>query len=630
MVQEIRKAVRDHHHVRFVRFLTCFCDLVLGCFAAARALRGANTRTNFVPAMACEGTTVPASKAARLIRLRQLAAQSKAGEKEAARNAAAPRVESQKGADPPNLKVEPHVNDSPAVVRQDLQQSISSLDPLPSPTAPAPAPAPAIVDDHTPHLPPPPSSPPKPPRLIGRRQIMPPPLASPKPEQEDDDPPFAAIHDYGTVDNRSPCIKLEVVDPPSPPKLEPQQSITSENLSNAINHSLVAGSPQDSCSPPLSFPSPRSPFDRVQANSVMADGAVPLVNSFVEVADHLKSFHKEKNLPQRPPPMEPSFSPFTVDNFVAPPPIPFHALEPSRQLIFRPDHQTIISGLVAFSHHQLSSCATNRDLVSMYPTSEKDEVICSGRGVRSAMGTPMSIDTQKCVTTESEKACEARVSTVRCKEEMDYTSSEMYRMEAERKNIDRFILREKEFAELNVPDIPWPDYVLMDETGMNSGLLGLDLSCENSGVYNSAFDFSAEAIDRDSCTSVMLEHEHLSDDSEFLLRMQYEQSNNSPAENFRQECVLLTQPRELDYGMSPHESSLPGPPLSPQETHSLSISSSLLWRLDDASACWDGQSSGSTETTDLKPNSGDGGECTSQDHEALWSSMDLTPLCMVA
>jgi hypothetical protein len=167
----------------------------------------------------------------------------------------------------------------------------------------------------------------------------------------------------------------------------------------------------------------------------------------------------------------------------------------------------------------------------------------------------------------------------------------------------------------------------MDQTGMESGLLGLDLSCENSGVYPSAFDFSAEAIDRDSCTSVMLENEHLSGDSEFLLRIQ--QSSTAQGLGFAQECVLLTERPELDYSMtSPHE---PGPLSSPQEAHSLSMSS-LLWRMDDASVCWDGQSSGSTETADLRAMTatGDGGECTSQDHEALWGSMDLTPLCMVA
>jgi hypothetical protein len=561
--------------------------------------------------MACEGTTAPASKAARLIRLRQMTAASKACEKAAARNA-----DSQKRADVHgNVKVEPQVNDSPALVRQDLQQSISSLDHLPRPAS-----APAIVDDHTPHLPPPPplpppaaaASPPKPPRLIGRRHNVPPPLASPKPEQEDD---------YGTVDNGSPCIKLEVVDPPPPPKLEPQQSITSESLSNAMNHSFTAGSPQDSSSPPpLSFPSPRSPFHCVQlSNVVLADrDTVQSVSSFVEAPDQLKSFHKERfSLPQRPPPVEPSFGAFTVDSFAAPL-IPFHALEASRQAMFRPEN-SIISGLVAFSHHQLNSCATNRDHVSVYPP-ERDEVICRGRSLRSScMDGPMSLEDEKCVTTK--KCSEAR-------EEMAYGSSEMYRMEVESENIDRAILREKEFAELHVPEIiPWPEYVLMDQTGMESGLLGLDLSCENSGVYPSAFDFSAEAIDRDSCTSVMLENEHLSGDSEFLLRIQ--QSSTAQGLGFAQECVLLTERPELDYSMtSPHE---PGPLSSPQEAHSLSMSS-LLWRMDDASVCWDGQSSGSTETADLRAMTatGDGGECTSQDHEALWGSMDLTPLCMVA
>jgi hypothetical protein len=67
-----------------------------------------------------------------------------------------------------------------------------------------------------------------------------------------------------------------------------------------------------------------------------------------------------------------------------------------------------------------------------------------------------------------------------------------------------------------IPDmIPWPDYVLMD---------GLDvLSCETSttGVYP-AFDFSEEAMDRDS------EH-YLSDESsEFLLTLNTNQSDELP------------------------------------------------------------------------------------------------------
>lgn len=578
------------------------------CVAAARALRGANTRTNFVPAMACEGATAPASKAARLIRLRQMAAAAKGAapsEKEASARNEADSVSQRSGEDS-NCKVEPQVNDSPALVRQDLQESVTSSLDDPPPLPSTPLGPPAVVDEHTP-----PPSPPKPPRLIGRRHNVAPQLPLPKLEEEDHDaPPFAPVHDHGTVDNGSKPYHVESVALPSLSKLEPQQSITSENLSNAINHSL---SPQDSSSP-LTFPSPRSSFECVQASQAMADGDLQSVNMVASSDHHVKSvIQKERFLIQRPPALESSaFTSFSMENLVAP--LPFHGLE-APLLMLRSDH-TIISGLVAFSHHQLSSsCASNRDHVSVFPC-EKDEVICRGMSLRSCA---MSFEEENPVTaTETEKCCiepRAAAPAVLCKG-MDYDSSEaLYRMETERKS-DKFILREKEFTEI-VPEIPWADYVLMDETAMEPGLLGLDLSCENSGVYTSAFDFSAEAIDRDSCTSVMLEHEHLSDESEFLLRMQYEHSSNSPSHNFPHECVLLTEdPPELDYTMM-------SPP-RPQETH---ISSSL-WRLDDANACWDGQSS--TETADVKASGVGDGECTSQDHEALWSSMDLPPLCMVA
>lgn len=155
---------------------------------------------------------------------------------------------------------------------------------------------------------------------------------------------------------------------------------------------------------------------------------------------------------------------------------------------------------------------------------------------------------------------------------------------------DNPILREKEsccFSDgaVTVPDmIPWPDYVLVD------GLA--DLSCETStaGVYP-AFDFSAEAMDRDS-----LEDQHyLSDDSsEFLLRLQQHSSTTHSSFQGDHQCEL--HPKSAS-SSTDHE--LPGPPVSPPE-----------------------QSPGSAVSD------ADGG-CQEQD-QALWGSMDLAPLCMVA
>lgn len=562
--------------------------------SAARALRGANTRTNFVPAMACEGT-VPASKAARLIRLRQNAAASKAGEKQAPRN-----VDPKGADDHPNVKVEsPPENPSP-LMRQDEQQSISSLD------------SPAAVDDHTTSLMPSP----KPARLLGRRHNAP--LASAKLEQEEafDAPP---LNDDGTVIDTGCKAKLEVI--PSPPKLEPQLSITSESFSNAISHSLTAGSPQESSSSPglLRLPSPRSPFECMQAtkDATAAGGPVQSANhAFVEATQsHLKSFNSERFTSHRLESLA-----FPEDHFVAPPPSPLHDMAALEASTTRPS---------LYPHQISSSCATNRDMYAAAAPSETDpqEVICGGRNFRSSFGGHHQRDDidddeeAMNVDDETKRGCdEARV--IKDESSMEYPNSE------------ECILREKEFAvpglivpEFVGPEIPWPDYVLMDEIGMDStGLLGLDLSCETSGVYASAFDFSAEAIDRDSCTSgVLLEEHHTSK----FFGMPYEQAHSPPASQVFQECVLLTEP-ELDYSLSPHEAG--PPPLSPRET---TTSSSLLWRLDDTTTTtWDGQSSGST--TDVKPqqsgsSSDASGECTSsQDHEALWSSMDLATLCMVA
>lgn len=523
-----------------------------------------------------------------------MAAASKACEKEAARN-----VESKGADDQANVEAE-----SSLLVRQDFQQqSISSVDPLPR----------SLVDNHTTTslLPSP-----RPARLMGRRHNAP--LAFAKLEQGEDvdAPPFA---DLGPVVEKP---KLEVmVATPSPPKLEPQQSITSENLSNAITHSL--GSPQESSSSPgpRRVPSPSSPFECMQPP---ADGGLvqSVTSTFAEAPDH---FNQERSFAaHRSPPLE------SLYNFVTPPPIPLQmaALEASTRQSLYP-------------HQISSSCATNRDMYGAAATSEKEheEAICQGRSLRAFGGghhqsnnldenddddddDAMNLDDEKhiknCVDTETK--CEAK----------EESSSMEFPSYDRAKAHEGCILREREFAvpELVVPEIPWPDCVLMDEMGMDStGLLGLDLSCETSGVYTSAFDFSAEAIDRDSCTSGVL----LEDAPSKFFRMHFEQSSTSPppASQDFQECVLLTEPPpELDYSLSPHE---PGPPpLSPRET----TASSLLWRLDDTTTTAWGQSSGST--TDAIPLQSDSssdanGECTSsQDHEALWNSVDLAPLCMVA
>lgn len=589
--------------------------------SAARALRGANTRTNFVPGMACE-STVPASKATRLIRLRQIAAASKASEKEARNVTQSPEPKDhlrRSQDDSKDQVISP-------LVRQDFQHSSNPR---------------TAVDDTPPHLP---SSPPKPARLIGRRHNAP--LTSAKADQEDV-APNPTDNDRSAVD-RGP--KLEVGSFPSPdrspPKLEPQQSIISENPSNAKNQRLIA-SLQDS-SPTLlrlSLPSCSIPQDCIQPQN-LADGEAQLVSSGLsEVAVTNVKFSKQTHYSTQraeewhgSSPFE-SFSTLPVDNFVPQSPNPFLIvpLEASRQQ-FRTDHN--MSGLVGCSHHDASSqqqlsCSTNRDHVSIYQSerygdldpgmSNNNAILDRQRSLRSIAqhlnsDDAMTLDAAKCMM--EPKCCEPLASSVP-KGQMDYTNTEMYGTESEKRSPEICDLREKGFSNLHGPDIPWQDYIWGDTTGMESGLLGLDLSCESSGVYNSTFDFT-ETIERDSCTSVV--EEHLSDNSDFMLRVQFD-SSPCTSDSF-QECVLLTQP---DYCMSPHESSLRGLPLSPPDTH-LSNSSPSLWRVNDTST-WDGQSSGSTETTtttDLKTDGDGAGECTSQDHEALWSSMDLPPLCMVA
>jgi hypothetical protein len=327
--------------------------------------------------------------------------------------------------------------------------------------------------------------------------------------------------------------------------------------------------------------------------------------------------------------------------------------------------------------HFQFSCATNRDHVSLYPSSDCKELSASledfgslGVGahhenhheasigqlghVMNSSGESLnqsyneSEETDHCGRSGGIKVHHHQVSTF-SSEEVHYSTShdiEMYQRELDRSNLypKSAIRREREYADL-LPEHSWPEFVYMDDTEMHesAGFFGVDLSCENSGVYTSAFDFSAElAIDRDSCTSVLLE-EQIShqlpphDDNEVLTlhRMDYEQSmsTNPPTSSFPK-CVLLTEPSEMDYSLSSPATLIPNnPPLSPQEeTHSLSISSSLLWRVA-------GSSSGASPDTltgaeqslssDSAAGAGGGGECSTQD-QALWSSMDLPPLCMVA
>lgn len=506
--------------------------------SAARALRGANTRTNFVPAMACEGTA-PASKAARLIRLRQMAAATKACEKEAARN-----VEPKRAADHPNFKVEPPP--SPLVKQEFQQQSNNSVDP---------------VEDHT-------SS--KPARLMGRRHNAP---AKSEQVQDVDVPPPA---DHCSVVDTGHLLKLE-----PPPKLEPQLSVTSENLSNAIPRSL--GSPQESSSSPRPrrILSPRASFEGVIQS---------VTNLHVDATDH---FNEERFAAHCSPPLE-SFG--AVYDFKAPPLIPLH-----------------VASLDAGGYpHQINSpCATNRDLYGAAATLEKEhgEVSCPGRSSR-VYRHPSSSDDDDAVDLDDEKHKKCVDTKTKCEAQdsssMEYPSfDDMY---DRAKAHEGCILSELVVPELAVPEIPWPEYnqyMLMDE--MEMGSLGLDLSCETSGVYTTPFEFSTEAIDHDSCTSGVLP-------SKFYL-MHHEQSSTSPpagSQDF-QECVLLTEIPELE------DSPEPGPPpLSPPEAPP-----EQLWRLNDTTTTsWDEQS------TDGKLLQSDSGE--SQDQEELWSSMDLAPLCMVA
>ncbi|KAG0615786.1 hypothetical protein M758_5G067100 [Ceratodon purpureus] len=456
--------------------------------SAARALRGANTRTNFVTAISCEGA-VPAttSKAARLIRLRQIAA-------------ANAKLEAEQklghGID--------HVI-SPLLRQDSNQQSINSdLDRHPS-----------SEDERHSQVTTPPrlisSFPLKPARQIGRRHNSSPLLSSAKLEQEAGSVPLPV----SAEDNGPKLDSFEIRT--SSLKLAPQQSaITPENLSNAIHRSLIASaSPQDTH---FSSHSTRLPLENCnQPNSptasTSADEEVPLVHNPEKLATTDNTHPKckavddgsEKHRLDSSPLENSRFSSFTVEkNLIASPP-----------------------------KQQRFSCCTSRADASLHATSESDGDDNEQPTLTGIASCKDDAEISFCLHSR-ESSGEASTST-----SLELGSSDT---------------------------IPWSDYVLVD---------GLDLtSCEtNCGVYASVFDFSAEAMDRDSCaSSVLLEDISDVDSTEFLLTM----PDSDPQ--------------------------LPAP-LSPPETSHAA------------------QSSGSTDSMDVDAH----GECSSPE-EPLWR--DLTPLRM--
>lgn len=432
-----------------------------GCDAAARALRGANTRTNFVTAIACEGA-VPAttSKAARLIRLRQIAAA--------------------------NAKSEAKQKLGHPLLRQDLSPQSVAAD--------------ASDDERHSQVTTPPrlisSSPLKPPRQIGRKHNAPSLLSSVKTEQEGTAPPPPASTGENYPELHSPT---------------PQQSaITSENLSNAINHSILPIAPPEN--PNLS-PLSRPPLETCNQLNTTAPSPANDEVTFSHKAVDNGSKKREA------PPLENSSVSADENHLTASPPA---------------------------SQQSLVPCSSNKADASQYGD-DNERPIFTGIDSSPATG-----------SASCKLEVHAESSLQSCGSTGAASTSETPRA--------------KEFGS-EQDTIPWPDYVLVD---------GLDLpSCEtNCGVYASAFDFSAEAMDRDSCTSSVLleDQQYLSDDStEFL----------------------LTMPPEPE----------PEPPLSPSP---------------DRTTHGRAQSSGSTDTVD-----GDAhGECSSP--QALWSCMDLAPLCMVS
>ena len=458
--------------------------LLYGC-AAARALRGANTRTNFVTAIACEGA-VPAttSKAARLIRLRQIAAAKECEKLEA------------------EQKLGHGANQ---MMRQDSnhQRSISSdLDRHGQVTT-----APRLISP----------SPLKPARQIGRRHN-----ASPFASPAKADPETPARLPVSAEDHGPELDSL---------KLASQQSaITSENLSNAINHSLIAAASSQETH--LSSSLSRLPLgqcNQPNSNSTQStDAEGPLLHNLVELA--------AKDTP-------------AVECKAVEDGWEKHRLESP---LDNSSISALEKNLVASSppNQSLPSCSNGAD-ASLYATcaslgdQDSNEQSLMFPGIDS---NPRGRASCKLDAASSLQSCESTdaASTSTAKE-----------------------LGSEQLA----PDtIPWPDYVLVD---------GLDLtSCEtNCGVYASAFDFSAEAMDRDSCTSrvaLLEDQQYLSDDStEFLLAM-------------------------------PDSSPLPLSP--PQTRHGAQSSGSRTDATTDVDAIGD----------------------SSSPEQALWHSMDLTPLGMAS
>ncbi|XP_024364997.1 uncharacterized protein [Physcomitrium patens] len=426
--------------------------------SAARALRGNNTRTNFVPALQSSESSIPASKAARLIFLRKIAAsKSKCCEKDQKQKAGCDAKKQQ---------------DATSQVDQDRQEQL--------PRFPAETTCPDLFNH----------------RLSAGTK------------QEHDGTLLAAENDA--------------------PKLE-------EGLvSVAVSHQRHASS----CN--LSASSSRIPtFDCPKPNL-----GVDKDNTHLEIATDLPNITtagQEVDKPQSPIPLT------------------------------EPDNDTL-QGSSAISHQTITALEakpiTNRsDHVSA--DAPHKEVARYGRDTKSSEdGRCRVIKKSGCCGTQ-----EALTIPIGEMAEVEYASSNKSTVLELNTQLDKPVLREKDLSEttLEVPEIPWSDFAFMD---------GLDIGCECSGAYTSDFDFSAEAIDRDSCnTSYVLKEQYMSDESNKSLLEVPQYNHSASCSNTFQGCPLPTDPSsalESCCCLSPSS-------LSPQDhlRHSLFISPLLQWKIRD-------------------------------------------------
>lgn len=582
---------------------------------AAWLLRGANTRTNFLPL--ASDASIPSCKAARLIRLRQNAASLKSGYVE--RLLTTNIVQ-----EPDEIQVDPKLKDSkePFVPPRSLEsQQSATLEHLSS----------LMGDSFAPSI-----------QIPYSQAMVHQEIATAASSSDDERIIFATIPLQIPEDKDLSHKEIDAEDQYS----SSQQSMATESLSKFKNDCLVpyrrqVATSQNTATSKSSDEGAASAIHPVQCYNVKPVGGT----------DDQVHF---------PLTMESEFSimPEEVSSFIHDAPCPLipsslltdwpHSL--STQLsTFVPDKALSSQSLSSqqdMAHLQLSH-DSNKEDVSLYiprkvlvgtddferlGVCRENEAIhpessftSSGQEFESTDS--ISYDENECCT--DTEAGEMPLTSLSTEEDhrsftMNYSTMEAYSGHA--------IRRERDYPDLR-STLSLSDFMSLEGTDhMSSGWSEVNLGREDSGVYTSAFDFSAElALDRGSCTSVLevpLVDDQLLQSSEQSLRVVYEGSDSS-SQGFEEgfaECVLLTESIDMNE-FSSSQSQL-GSPLIQQGNQCKLNSSSHLWKVAGNGGCG-GQYADSAETTGTDSADSDGEGYVSQD-QALWSSMDLSPLCMVA